>query len=154
MLALAGGGIARAGGALAGPAAAAGGLGQFGAVTGGIWGSLVRQMSGTQAGWRDYQRRHGGKQTPVETTYGGKRVKVRLDKPPTQSTVIELKDYDWSNPRYRDPYMQKWVTRDFTEQIRKYKTIRPNVHLQFSQDPPRWIEELIAQEGASYSVAP
>jgi hypothetical protein len=43
---------------------------------------------------------------------------------------------------------------DFTQQVRKYRTIRPNVHLQFSKDPPDWVVEAIKRAGGTYNVSP
>ena len=74
----------------------------------------------------------------MTTTFQGKTIKVRLDKPPTDSTIVDFKDYNWSNSSYEKPFIQQMVSDDFANQIRKYKTIRPNVHLQFSQEPPEW----------------
>jgi len=90
----------------------------------------------------------------METTFEGRAIKVRLDKPPSDAQVIDFKDFDWSNPSYQKPFIIDRVVDDFTVQIRKYRTIRPNVHLQFSQNPPPWVVDAIRRAGGTYSVAP
>ena len=105
--------------------------------------------------WKVYELRFGGKQAPMETTFDGKSVRVRLDKPPAESQIIDFKDYDWSNPRYESKFFKNVVIpRDFSQQIAKYKTIRPNVHLQFSHEPPSWVADIVQNAGATYSVVP
>ncbi len=98
--------------------------------------------------------RHGGQQTTMQTTFNGKQVTVRLDKPPGSSRVLDFKDYNWSNPSYKKPFIQNKVMNEFRSQIGKYKTIRPNVHFQFSQEPPSWVVNTISSAGGTYSVAP
>ena len=90
----------------------------------------------------------------METMFEGRRVRVRLDKPPTDTQIVDFKDYDWENGFYSECFGQECVQRDFTEQIQKYQTIRPSVHLQFSQEPPGWVEDLVESLGATYSVKP
>jgi hypothetical protein len=104
--------------------------------------------------WKQYEQRHGGQQTPMRTTFQGEEVDVRLDKPPTDSQIIDFKAYDWSNPSYQESFIQQKVIKDFQTQIAKYQTIRPNVHLQFSQQPPAWAIRAIQEAGATYSVKP
>ncbi len=104
--------------------------------------------------WKQYEQRYGGRQTPMETTFEGRTVKVRLDKPPSDAQVVDFKDFDWSNPSYEKPFIMKRVIEDFTMQIQKYKTIRPSVHLQFSRNPPSWVVDAIRRAGGTYSVAP
>lgn len=90
----------------------------------------------------------------MEIEVDGESVKVRLDKPPTDDTVVDFKDYDWSNPSYKKPFLRGKVIAKFTEQIRIYKNIRPVVLIQFSQQPPQWIVDEIIKAGATYSVVP
>jgi hypothetical protein len=112
------------------------------------------ESEATAPSWRRYEERYGGRQTPMETTFEGRTVRVRLDKPPSNAQIIDFKDYNWSNPRYLEPFIRDRVIEDFTQQIRKYRTIRPNVHLQFSKDPPDWVVEAIKRAGGTYSVSP
>lgn len=102
--------------------------------------------------WKQYEQRFGGQQTPMTTTFQGKTVKVRLDTPPSDSTIVDFKHYNWSNSSYQKRFIQQRVTNDFAEQIGKYKTIRPNVHLQFSQEPPAWAVQAIQNAGGTFSV--
>lgn len=102
--------------------------------------------------WKQYEMRHGGQQTIVRTTFEGREVTVRLDKPPSGSQIIDFKDYNWNNPTYQKPFIQQKVINDFQTQIRKYQTIQPNVHLQFSQEPPSWVVNAIKEAGGTYSV--
>lgn len=104
--------------------------------------------------WKQYEKRFGGQQTPMTTIIDGKAVHVRLDRPPTGSTIIDFKDYNWSNPSYQKPFVQQQVAKEFAEQIQKYKTIQPNVHLQFSQEPPSWVIQAIQDAGGTFSVKP
>jgi hypothetical protein len=90
----------------------------------------------------------------METTFRGNTIKVRLDKPPSDAQIVDFKDFDWSNPSYQKPFVMKRVVEDFAVQIQKYKTIRPNVHLQFSRNPPSWVVDAIRRAGGTYSVAP
>ncbi|MGD2093340.1 MAG: hypothetical protein PVH61_44680 [Candidatus Aminicenantes bacterium] len=102
--------------------------------------------------WKIYERKFGGIQTPMETTFEGKIIKVRLDKPPIGSKIIDFKDYNWNKSAYTKPFIRKRVIEEFSSQIKKYKTIRPDVHLQFSQQPPSWVVEAIKEAGGTYSV--
>lgn len=104
--------------------------------------------------WKQYEQRFGGQQTPMTTTFQGKTVSVRLDKSPTNSTIIDFKDYNWWKSSYQTPFIQEKVAENFAKQIAKYKTIRPNVHLQFSQEPPSWVVDVIRKAGGTYSVVP
>jgi RHS repeat-associated protein len=104
--------------------------------------------------WKQYEQRFGGQQTPMTTTFQGKTVSVRLDKPPTTSTIIDFKNYNWGNSTYQNPFIKEKVSDSFAQQIAKYKTIRPNVHLQFSQEPPSWVVDVIKKAGGTYSVVP
>jgi hypothetical protein len=105
--------------------------------------------------WKLYEMRFGGRQTPMETTFGGESVKVRLDKPPENSRIVDFKDYNWSNPKYNQRFFREVVIpRDFSQQIAKYQTIQPNVHMQFSQEPPAWVVDILTKAGATYSVVP
>jgi hypothetical protein len=104
--------------------------------------------------WKQYEMKHGGEQTTMKTTFEGKNVTVRLDKAPTDSSIIDFKDYDWSKSAYDTAFIQKKVITDFQTQISKYKTIKPNVHLQFSKDPPSWAVNAINEAGGTYSVKP
>jgi hypothetical protein len=115
---------------------------------------LASSVNGSGSRWKQYEQKHGGQQTPMEIDDDGKPTKVRLDKPPTADTVVDFKDYDWSNPSYNKPFLRGKVIEEFTEQIRKYQKIRPNVHLQFSEEPPAWIVTEIQKAGATYSVVP
>ncbi len=90
----------------------------------------------------------------METTFEGRTIRVRLDKPPSDAQIVDFKDFDWSNPSYQKPFIMTRVVEDFTVQIQKYRTIRTNVHLQFSKDPPAWVAEAIRRAGGTYSVAP
>ena len=104
--------------------------------------------------WRLYEQRYGGQQTPMTTTFDGEDVNVRLDAPPSDSQIVDFKDYNWSNPAYEMPFIQGRVIESFQNQIELYQTIRPNVVLQFSQQPPQWAVNAIEQAGGSYSVKP
>ncbi|MBN1919225.1 MAG: hypothetical protein JW889_15075, partial [Verrucomicrobia bacterium] len=104
--------------------------------------------------WRQYELRHGGQQTTMRTTFGGEEVTVRLDKPPTSTTIVDFKDLNWSKPAYQAPFIQQQVVEQFQTQILKYQTIRPNVHLQFSQQPPSGVVRAIREVGGTYSVMP
>jgi hypothetical protein len=118
-------------------------------------GSFVRVPNGKQEPrWKAYEQKHGGRQTPMETTFEGRKIRVRLDKPPTDSQIVDYKDYNWSNPSYQERFVQERVAEGFEVQIAKYKTIRPNVHLQFSQEPPNWVIQAIQRAGGTYSVVP
>jgi hypothetical protein len=111
-------------------------------------------QSKSEPRWKEYEQRHGGQQTTMETRFRGRTVKIRLDKPPSDSQILDFKDYDWSNPRYQDPFIQGRVTETFTTQIAKYKTVRPNVHFQFSAEPPQWVIDTMENAGGTYSVVP
>ncbi len=104
--------------------------------------------------WKEYEEKHGGEQTPMETTFEGTTIKVRLDRPPTDTKIVDFKDYNWGKGFYSECFGQDCVRRDFTDQIQKYQTIRPDVHIQFSQEPPTWVEDLLEQLGATFSVKP
>jgi hypothetical protein len=106
------------------------------------------------ASWQRYEQRHGGKQTSMVVNVNGEMVRVRLDKPPTNARVVDLKDYDWRKAAYSEPFMQEVVAQKFKTQIELYKNIAPNVHYQFSQPPPVWVINAIRQAGGTYSVAP
>ena len=79
---------------------------------------------------------------------------IRLDKTPTNAQIIDFKDYNWSNSRYQELFIQQRVVNKFQTQIQKYQTVRPGVHLQFSQEPPLWVVQAIEQAGGTYSVKP
>jgi len=102
--------------------------------------------------WKRYEMKHGGQQTYMRTNFNGKQVTVCLDKPPGAKRIMEFKDYNWSNPRYKIPFIQQKVIQDFQKQILKYQTIRPEVHLQFSQKPPLWVTQAIKDVGGTYNV--
>lgn len=104
--------------------------------------------------WKQYEDKHGSEQTTMHTTFDGNEVTVRLDKPPTDSTIIDFKDYDWSKSAYDTPFIQERVVENFQTQIGKYKTIRENVHFQFSRQPPQWVVKAINDVGGTYSVKP
>lgn len=108
-------------------------------------GSTPKVISGVAQTpkWKQYEMKYGGEQTTMNTTFNGQNVTVRLDKPPANSTIIDFKDYNWSNQSYQKTFIQQQVVEDFTTQIQKYQTIAPNVHLQFSQDPPTWVVDAI-----------
>lgn len=108
----------------------------------------------TTPAWKQYEIKHGGEQTTMTTTFEGQEITVRLDKPPSGSQVVDFKDYNWANPTYEKPFIQEQVVRDFQTQIQKYQTIRPDVHLQFSQEPPAWVVEAIKEVGGTYNVVP
>jgi hypothetical protein len=104
--------------------------------------------------WQQYEFKYGGQQTKMTTTFNGQTINVRLDKPPTGSTIIDFKNYDWSKSAYNTPFIQDKVIQSFTTQIQKYQTIAPNVHFQFSQSPPSWVVNAIQSVGGTFSVAP
>jgi hypothetical protein len=82
----------------------------------------------------------------------GKDVTVRLDFPPDGKGTLDLKDYNWSSPGYQVPFLQQKVIEEFQAQIRKYQAIHPPVRLQFSQQPPSWVEQAIEKAGGTYFV--
>jgi RHS repeat-associated protein len=131
--------------ALPGPAP----IGCISSAGGGALGGAARLPA-----WRKYELRFGGKQTPLKTTFKGKVVRVRLDKPPTGSRILDFKDYNWTNPSYQKPFIRQQVIEEFTEQIQKYRTISSEVHFQFSQQPPPWVIKAIEDAGGTYSVVP
>jgi RHS repeat-associated protein len=102
--------------------------------------------------WKIYESKFGSEQTYMETFYKGQKVKVRLDNPPTSSTIIDFKDYDWSKSAYKKSFIQEAVIREFKEQIEKYKTIRKEIIYQFSSTPPKWVVEAIKKAGGDYIV--
>ncbi len=104
--------------------------------------------------WKSYEKRNGGVQTPMTTTFRGQSIQVRLDKPPEGSLIVDFKAYDWSKKSYSKPFIRQQVITDFTEQIKKYLTIRPNVHFQFSQQPPEWAVQAVEGAGGTFSVVP
>ena len=109
---------------------------------------------GTAGGWRAYEQANGSVQTPMTTSFNGENVNVRLDLPPTDSEIVDFKDYNWSSPGYSSPFLQQQVISNFQNQIQLYQTIRPNVILQFSQQPPQWVIGAINQVGGSHRVGP
>jgi len=90
----------------------------------------------------------------MTTTFQGKTVQVRLDAPATDSTIVDFKHYNWSKASYNKPFIQQQVIKEFTTQIQKYKTIRPHVQMQFSQQPPAWAVQAIHNAGGTYNVVP
>jgi hypothetical protein len=114
----------------------------------------VKETIEPKKSWQQYETKYGGKQTSMKTTFNGKTINVRLDKPPINSKIIDFKHYNWDKDFYKSSFGQECVIRDFTTQIQKYKTIAPNVHLQFSQAPPSWAVKAIESAGGTYSVAP
>jgi hypothetical protein len=77
-----------------------------------------------------------------------------LDFPPEENGIVDLKDYNWSSPGYNVPFLRQTVIESFQAQIRKYQAIHPKVRFQFSQDPPRWVEQAIDEAGGAYYVTP
>ena len=117
-----------------------------------VWVHNTYKVDANAPAWKQYEQRNGGQQTSMRTTFQGEEVGVRLDKPPNSSQIIDFKDYDWSNSSYQKPFIQQMVIEDFQTQIAKYQTIRPDVHLQFSQEPPAWAVQAIKDAGGTYSV--
>jgi len=86
--------------------------------------------------------------------YRGKETTIRLDFPPDEEGIVDLKFYNWWKPGYIRPFLQQVVAKKFQEQIQKYQAAHPNVKLKFSQQPPRWIVRAIEQVGGTYIVDP
>ena len=103
---------------------------------------------------KQYEQQQGSQQTTVRVTIGGNVVKFRLDFPPDDNGVKDLKDYKWSSPGYQVPFLQQMVIEDFQAQLRNYQAIHPQVRLQFSEQPPQWVERAIEEAGGTYLVKP
>lgn len=110
--------------------------------------------AGMMLSWQAYEQANGSVQTPMTTSFNGENVNVILDLPPMDSEVVDFKDYNWSSPGYSSPFLQQRVIGNFQNQIQLYQTIRPNVILQFSQQPPQWVIDGINQVGGGYRVSP
>jgi hypothetical protein len=83
-----------------------------------------------------YEQQHGSQQTTESVIIDGKEVSVRLDFPPTENGIVDLKDYNWSSPGYAVPFLRQKVVESFRGKIRKYQAIHPQVRFQLSQEPP------------------
>ncbi len=103
---------------------------------------------------KSYEQKNNSLQTTMHVMINGKDVVVRLDFPPNENGVKELKDYNWSSPGYQVPFLQQEVIKDFQAQIRKYQEIHPEVRFQFSLQPPQWIERALDEVGGKYYVEP
>jgi hypothetical protein len=103
---------------------------------------------------KQYEQQQGSQQTTVHATIGGKDVTLRLDFPPDENGITDLKDYKWSSPGYQVPFLQQKVIENFQAQLRRYQAIHPQVRLQFSQQPPQWVERAIEEAGGTYFVQP
>jgi len=105
-------------------------------------------------GVREYELRKGSTQFTLRVPYQGKGITIRLDFPPDEEGIVDLKFYNWWKPGYIRPFLQQVVAKKFQEQIQKYQAAHPNVKLKFSQQPPRWIVRAIEQVGGTYIVDP
>ena len=63
---------------------------------------------------RQYEKKYGGHQTTMQTTFEGRSVTVRLDNPPAGSTIKDLKDYNWAKASDSEPFIRERVIDDFT----------------------------------------
>jgi hypothetical protein len=104
--------------------------------------------------WRQFEQKHGSVQTTQRTTFQGKDITVRLDFPPEEKTISDLKEYNWWKPAYLRPFIQRRVIEDFQTQIQKYQSLRPNVRYEFSAQPPPWVVQAIERVGGTYLVKP
>jgi hypothetical protein len=104
--------------------------------------------------WRRFDQKHGSRQTTLRTTFRGKDVTVRLDFPPNENGIVDLKEYNWWKPGYTVPFLQGKVTEKFQAQIQKYQTLDPKVRFQFFEQPPPWVVRAIEQVGGAYLVKP
>jgi hypothetical protein len=107
-----------------------------------------------QARGKRYEQQEGSQQTTVRTIIDGKEVTFRLDFPPDENGIKDLKDYKWSRRGYQVPFLQQRVIEDFQAQLRNYQAIHPQVKLQFSEQPPQWVERAIEDAGGTYFVKP
>jgi hypothetical protein len=113
---------------------------------------VEQEISQGRFAWQQYEALHGAQPTALHTSLRGTDATVVLDKPPTGDTVFELKHYNWWKPAYDKPFIQESVARNLRLQITKYQTVRPDVHIQFSQPPPPWVVRVLEEMGATWSV--
>jgi hypothetical protein len=81
-------------------------------------------------------------------------VSVRLDYPPAENGIVDLKKFNWWKPAYLKPFLQGRVQEDFKTQIKKYQTIHPRVQFKFSEQPPPWVVQALEEVGGTYIVDP
>jgi hypothetical protein len=103
---------------------------------------------------RSYELRKGSRQFTLRVPFRGKEITIRLDFPPDEDGIVDLKDYNWWKPGYIRPFLQKVVANNFQEQIQKYQAAHPDVKFKFSQQPPPWVVQAIEQVGGTYIVDP
>jgi hypothetical protein len=77
-----------------------------------------------------------------------------LDYPPDKDGITDLKKYNWWKPGYVKPFLQKKVTENFQDQIKKYQSLDPRVKFKFSEQPPPWAVQAIEEIGGTYIVEP
>ena len=103
---------------------------------------------------RSYELRKGSRQFTLRVPFRGKEITIRLDYPPDEDGIVDLKDYNWWKPGYIRPFLQKVVANNFQEQIQKYQAAHPDAKFKFSQQPPPWVVQAIEQVGGTYIVDP
>jgi hypothetical protein len=79
---------------------------------------------------------------------------VRLDFPPEENGIVDLKEYNWSSPGYQASFIRQKVVESFQAQIRKYQAVRSTIRFQFSVQPPPWIARALEDAGGTYFVKP
>jgi hypothetical protein len=108
----------------------------------------------TRSEWQQYEHEKGSQQTVLHTTFQGREVTVRLDYPPNENGIVDLKKYNWWKPGYLRPFLQGKVREDFQTQIQKYQTLDPRVKFKFSEQPPPWVVQALEEVGGTYIVDP
>jgi hypothetical protein len=103
---------------------------------------------------KQYEQKYGSQQTTRHVVIDGRDATVRLDFPPDENGIVDLKDYNWSNPGYQVPFIQQKVIENFQAQIRRYQAVHPKIRFQFSVQPPPWIERALEDAGGTYFVKP
>jgi hypothetical protein len=104
--------------------------------------------------WREYELRKGSTQFTLRVPYQGKEITIRLDFPPDEKGIVDLKYYNWWKPGYIRPFLQQVVAKKFQEQIQKYQAAHPDVKFIFSRQPPAWVVQAIELVGGTYIVEP
>jgi hypothetical protein len=104
--------------------------------------------------WRQFELKHGSKQTRVTIERDGKVSKFGLDYPVNEEGIVDLKDYNWEKSAYDKPFIRNNVVDDFKTQIKNYIQIHPKVVFRFSKEPPSWIVEAIKEAGGNFVVKP
>ena len=60
--------------------------------------------------WQQFERDKGSQQTTRQTTYQGEDRTVRLDFPPDENGIADLKMYNWGKPGYQRPFLRELCT--------------------------------------------